>query len=106
MIIPPGARELCSVRFDLKKFSAANYFHDLQTDGILARSDLLTVTNLAHNDHPVPLYFYRHPDLNELGDGYSKPRFRRAIDLARNRSHDGHNYGLISCKTRFGSTIR
>ena len=77
----PGL-ELCSLRVDLKKFSTANHFHDLQTDRILARSDFVTVTNLAHNDHPIPLYFYRHPDLNELGDGYAEARFRRAIDLA------------------------
>jgi hypothetical protein len=94
------------VGLDLKEFPAANYFHDLHTDGIPARSDLLTVTNFPNYDHAIPLYFYRRPDLNELGDGYAQTRFRRAIDLARNRSHDGHNYGLIGCKTRFGSTIR
>jgi len=49
---------LCSVGIDLKKFAAANYFRDLQTEGILLRSDLLTVTNFAHYDDAIPFYFY------------------------------------------------
>jgi hypothetical protein len=61
---------------------------------------------VAHHDHPIPLYFYRRSGLDEPGDSYAETRFRRAIDLARNWSHNGHNYGLIGCKTRFGSTIR
>jgi hypothetical protein len=60
---------LCSVGLDLKKFAAANYFYDLQTDGILARPDLLTVTNLAHYDHAIPLYLYYRPALHKFGDG-------------------------------------
>jgi hypothetical protein len=96
---------LCSVGFDLKKFAAANYFHDLQTDGILSRSDLLTVTNLAHYDHAIPFYFYQRPGLHVSGDGYAETRFRRAVDGAGNRCHDGNNYRLVGPKTHFNSTI-
>src|ERR1035438_958829 len=60
---------LCSVRLDLKNLAAPNYFYDLHTDGILARSDLLTVTNLAHYNHAIPLYLYYRPALHKFGDG-------------------------------------
>jgi hypothetical protein len=100
-----GRPDSCSVGLDLKKFAAANYFYDPHTDGILAWPDLLTITNFPHYDHAVPLYFHPRPGLHEPGDGYAETRFRRAIDLARNRSHDGNNYRLVGCKTGFGSTV-
>jgi hypothetical protein len=96
---------LRSVGFDLKKFAAANYFHDLQTDGILSGSDLLTVANFTHYDHAIPFYFYQHPGLHESGNGYAETRFRRAVDSAGNRCHDGNNNGLVGSKTHFSSTI-
>ena len=96
----------CGIGLDLKKFAAANYFHDLHTDGILAWSDLLTVTNFTHHDHAIPFYFHHCSDLHEPGDGYLETRFRRASDLARYWGHDGNNDGLVGSKTGFGSTIR
>jgi hypothetical protein len=103
---PCSVSRLCGVGLDLKKFPAPNYFYDLHADGILAWSDLFTVTNFAHYDHAIPLYFHPRPGLHESGNGYPETRFRRAIDLARYWGHDGHNDGLVGSKTRFPSTIR